>query len=137
MGKILRGVSNESVWLKSLAEHDNVNKFVQLTCSERDFNHIHSSKTPFLLHHKNTVCLLCSTEKRNMVKGCCFRVKWGMADIVDPLLKAVVWPSFPWSDALKSITYDNMDPFPYNTTTTTSLYESKVYFKELLEHVQL
>ena len=27
MGKILRGLSNESVWLKSLAEHDNVDKF--------------------------------------------------------------------------------------------------------------
>ena len=33
MGKILGGVSDESVLLKSLGEHDNVDKFVKLTCS--------------------------------------------------------------------------------------------------------
>ena len=27
------GVSNESVWSKSLADHGNVDKFVQVTCS--------------------------------------------------------------------------------------------------------
>ncbi len=42
MGKIFRGLSDESVWLKSLAEHDNVDKFVQLTCSASDFNHIYA-----------------------------------------------------------------------------------------------
>ncbi len=87
MDKILRGVSDERVWLKSLDEHDNVDKFVQLTCSVRYFNRTLSSQTPFILHHKNTVCHLCSTEKRHTVKGYSFRVKWGMADIVDPLLK--------------------------------------------------
>ncbi len=30
---ILNGVSDESVWLKSLSEHDNVDNFVQITCS--------------------------------------------------------------------------------------------------------
>ncbi len=55
MGKILRGLSDESVWLKSLAEHDNVDKFVQLTCSASDFNHTLSSQIPFILHHKTTI----------------------------------------------------------------------------------
>ena len=74
-GKIFRGVSDERVWLKSLGEHDNVDKFVKLTCSVLDFNHTLSSQTPFILHHKNTVCLLCSTEKRHIVKGYSFRVE--------------------------------------------------------------
>ena len=43
MGKILRGLSDESVRLKSLDEHDNVDKFV-LTCSVSDFNHTLSSQ---------------------------------------------------------------------------------------------
>ncbi len=57
MDNILRGPSDESVWLKSLVEHDNVDKFVQLTCSASDFNHTISSQIPFILHHKNTMWL--------------------------------------------------------------------------------
>ncbi len=85
------GFQWKCIRLKSLAEHDNVDKFVQLTCSVRDFNLTLSSQTPFILHHKNTVCLLCSTEKRHMVKDCSFRVKWRMADIVDSLLKGAIF----------------------------------------------
>ncbi len=48
MGKILDGVSSESVWLKSLAEHDNVDNFVQLACSASDFYHTLSPQTPFV-----------------------------------------------------------------------------------------
>ena len=53
MGKILGGVSGESVWLKSLAELDNVDNFAQLTCSASDFSHTLSPQTPFILYHKN------------------------------------------------------------------------------------
>ena len=87
MGKISNGLSDESVWLKSLAEHDNMDKFVQLTCSASDFNHTLSSQIPFILHHKNTLCPLCSKEKRHTVKCYSFLENWGMADIVDSLLK--------------------------------------------------
>ena len=86
MGKILRGLSDESVWLKSLAEHDNVDKFVQLTCSASDFNHTLSSEIPFILHHKNTMCPLCPKEKRHTVKVYSFQENWGMAVIADSLL---------------------------------------------------
>ncbi len=87
MGKILSGLSDESVWLKSLAEHDNVDKIVQLTCSASDFNHTLSSQIPFILHHKNSMCTLCPKEKRYTVKVYSFQENWGMADIVDSLLK--------------------------------------------------
>ncbi len=89
MGKILKGLSDERVWLKSLAEHDNVDKFVQLTYSASDFNHTLSSQIPFILHHRNTMCPLCPKGKRHMVKVYSFLENWGMADIVhvDSLLK--------------------------------------------------
>ena len=90
MGKILRHLSDESVCLKSLAEHANVDKFIQFTCSARDLNHTLSSQIPFILHHKDTTCPLCSKEKRDMVKVYSFQVNWGMADIVDSLLN-VKW----------------------------------------------
>ncbi len=83
MGKILRGLSDESVWLKSLAEHDNVYK---LTCSASDLNHTLSAQNPFILHYKNTMCPLCPKEKRHMVKVYSFKENWGMADIEDSLL---------------------------------------------------
>ena len=50
--KILGGVSGESVWVKSLGEHDNVDNFVQLTCSVRDFNHTLSPQTLFISYYK-------------------------------------------------------------------------------------
>ena len=87
MAKFLRDLSNESVWLKSLAEHDNVDKFVQLTCSASDFHHTLSSQIPFILHHMNTIFLLCPKAKRHMVNIYSFQENWGMADIVDSLLK--------------------------------------------------
>ncbi len=90
MGKILRGLSDESVWLKSLAEHDNVDKFVQLTCSASDFNHTLSSQIQFILHHKNTMCPLCPKQKRHTVKVFSSHENWGMADIVDSLLNYAV-----------------------------------------------
>ncbi len=89
MGKILRRLSDESVWLKSLAEHDNVDKFVQLTCSASDFNHTLPLQIQFILHHKNTMGHLCPKQKRHTVKVDSFHEKWGMADIVDSLLKLV------------------------------------------------
>ncbi len=52
MGKILRGLCDESVWLKSLAKHDKVDNFVQLTCSASDFNHTLSSQIPFIFMSK-------------------------------------------------------------------------------------
>ena len=57
MGKILGGVSGDSVWLKSLAEHDNVDNLVQLTCSASDLSHTLSPQTPFISYvsqEKNT-----------------------------------------------------------------------------------
>ncbi len=91
MGKISRGLSDESVWLKSLAEHDNMDKFVQLPCSATDFNHTLSSQISFILHHKNTMCLLCPKEKRHMVKVYYFQEDWGMADTIDSLLNYVTF----------------------------------------------
>ena len=60
---------------------------INMLCTR--FNHTLPSQTPFILHHKNTMYLLCSKEKRHTVKVCSFNVNnyWGMADIVDPLLK--------------------------------------------------
>ncbi len=87
MGKILGGVSGESVWSKSLGEHDNVDTFVQLTCSVRDFNHTLSPQTPFILYHRKPWAQYVSQKKRYMVKVCSFRVKWGTPDIVVPLPK--------------------------------------------------
>ncbi len=74
MGKILRGLSDKSVWLKSLAEHDNVDKFVQLTCSASDFNHTLSSQIPYVP----------PMPKRKKTG----QENWGMPDIVDSFLKA-------------------------------------------------
>ena len=92
MGKILKGLSDESVWLKSLAEHDNVDKFVQLICSASNFNHTLSSQIPFIFHHKNTMCPLCPKDKRYMVKVYSFQENWGMADSVDYLLNSSFSP---------------------------------------------
>ena len=86
MGKILGGVSGESVWPKSLAEHDNVDNFVQLTCSVRDFNHTLSPQTPIILYHKKPWPSCASQKKRYMVKVCSFSLEQGMADTVVPLL---------------------------------------------------
>ena len=72
MGKILRGVSDERVRMKSLAEHDNVEKLVQLTCSASDFSHTLSSQIPFILHHMNTMYPLCPKEKKTHGKSLFF-----------------------------------------------------------------
>ena len=87
MGKILGWVSDECVWPKSLGEHDNVDNFVKLTCSVRDFNHTLSPQTLIILYHKKPWPFCASQKKRYTVKVCSFRVKQGMADTVVPLLK--------------------------------------------------
>ncbi len=43
-----------------------------------------------MLHHKNTMCPLCPKEKRHMVKVYSFKENWGMAEIVDSLLKHIL-----------------------------------------------
>ena len=71
---ILGRVSGESVWVKSLGEHDNVDNFVQLSCSVRDFNHTLSPQTPFILYHKKLEPAMVHSKKRYMVKVCSFEV---------------------------------------------------------------
>ncbi len=81
-------VSDESVWLKSLAEHDNVDRFVQITWSASDFIHTLSSHTSY----HTEMNLLASSfpwKKRqwDTIKVFSFRLRCGMADIIDSLLK--------------------------------------------------
>ena len=101
MDKILGEVSSESVWLKSLAEHDNVDNFVQLTCSASDFYHTLSPQTSFVLYHENLWASYASQKKRYTVKVYSFRERWGMADIVVPLLnRHTVCPGPPLGKSL-------------------------------------
>ena len=88
MGKTLGGVSGESVWLKSLAEHDIVDNFVQLTCSASDFYYTLSADSIHIVPYK-FLGLLCFTEKRYTVTVYSFRVRWGMPDIVVTLFKKI------------------------------------------------
>ncbi len=68
--------------------------FVQITCSTSDFNHTLSSQIRFISHHNKYFILASFLPQKNDTW-----VKWGMADIVDSLLKDVPG-GIPKSDLL-------------------------------------